>query len=163
MYSVSAYGAMLADETRMRPYVEALRRSVKPGDVVIDLGAGTGIFALLACQAGARKVYAIEPNDAIHVARQIAADNGCADRIEFIQDFSTKITLPEKAHVVFSDLRGRLPLYNGHLKTLADARQRLLSPGGILIPQRDTLWAAVVAAPELYEPYAGPWEQHSHG
>ena len=163
MYSVSAYGAMLADEARMEPYVEAMRRSVGPGDVVIDLGAGTGIFALLACQAGARKVYAIEPNAAIHVARQIAADNGFADRIEFIQDFSTKITLPEKAHVIFSDLRGRLPLYNGHLKTLTDAQQRLLAPGGILIPQRDTLWAAVVAAPELYEPYAGPWEQHNRG
>jgi len=154
---------MIADQVRMKPYVEALRQSVKPGDVVIDLGAGTGIFALLACRFGARRVYAIEPDDAIHIAREIAAANGFADRIEFIQDYSTKVALPEKAQVIVSDLRGVLPLYDGHLKTLADGRARLLADGGVLIPQRDTLWAAVISAPESYSFYAAPWDDHNYG
>lgn len=163
MYTISDYGAMIADQVRMKPYVEALRQSVKPGDVVIDLGAGTGIFALLACRFGARRVYAIEPNDSAHIAREIAAANGFAGRIEFIQDYSTKVTLPEKAQVIVSDLRGVLPLYDQHLKTLADARKRLLADDGILIPQCDTLWAAAVSAPESYVSYAAPWDDHSYG
>ncbi len=161
MYTISDYGAMIADQVRMKPYVEALRRSVKPGDVVIDLGAGIGIFALLACRFGASRVYAIEPEEAINTAREIAAANGLADRIEFIQEYSTSVTLPEKARVIISDLRGVLPLYDRHLITLADARKRLLADGGVLIPQRDTLWAAVISAPETYSSYAAPWDDHS--
>src|SRR5579864_6216059 len=110
MYNLTDYGAMMFDQPRMQAYVSALERAVRPGSVVLDIGTGTGVFALLACRFGARKVYAIEPNDAIHVARRLAADNGCADRIEFVQDLSTRITLPEKADVIVSDLRGVLPL-----------------------------------------------------
>ena len=115
MYSVHDYGRMIVDEVRMTAYVTALRAAVKPGSVVIDLGAGTGIFSLYACRFGAKKVYAIETNDAIDVARQIAAANGCADRIEFIQAVSTDVELPERADVIISDLRGSLPLFGQHL------------------------------------------------
>jgi protein arginine N-methyltransferase 1 len=96
MYSTRAFGSMIADTVRMRAYTAALRAAVKPGDVVLDIGTGTGIFALLACQYGASKVYAIEPNDNIQVARKLARENGFQDRIEFIQDLSTKVDLPER-------------------------------------------------------------------
>ncbi len=154
---------MIADKVRMEPYVAALRRYVTPDSVVLDIGAGTGIFALLAAQFGARKVYAIEPNEAIQVARQLAADNGLADRIEFIEELSTRISLPEKADVIISDMRGTLPLFEQHLVSIKDARARLLAPNGVLIPQRDTLWATLVSAPELYDSYVAPWQQHNHG
>src|SRR3989339_432255 len=137
MYSIARYGEMIVDTFRMQAYAQALRQAVKPGSVVSDIGTGTGIFAMLACQFGARKVYAIEPSDAIHVAREIAAANGYADRIEFIQDMSTEVTLSEKADVIISDLRGVLPLFQKHLPVLADARKRLLASDGVLIPQRD--------------------------
>lgn len=163
MYSVSAYGQMFADSIRMDAYVRALRQSVKPGSVVLDIGTGTGVCALLACQLGARRVYAIEPGDAIQVAREIAAANGYADRIEFIQDLSTKITLPERADVIVSDLRGILPFLDHHFASIADARRRHLAPKGILIPQQDTMWAAIVSAPELYDGYVKPWEKYNYG
>src|SRR5580765_8329348 len=108
-YTVADYGAMIVDPVRMDRYVRALERAIKPGAVVIDIGTGTGIFALLACRFGARRVYAIEPDDAIQVAREIAAANGCADRIEFIQAMSTQVTLPERADVIISDIGGVLP------------------------------------------------------
>jgi len=95
-YSVAVYGEMMGDGVRMRAYEQALREAVKPGSVVLDIGTGTGIFAMLAARFGARRVYAIEPADAIQVARDIAAANGCADRIEFIQGLSTAVSLPER-------------------------------------------------------------------
>jgi protein arginine N-methyltransferase 1 len=153
---------MITDGPRMAAYVQALRQAVKPGAVVLDIGAGTGIFALLAGQFGARRVYAIEPNDAIQVGRDLAAANGYADRIEFIQELSTRVILPERADVIISDLRGVLPLCEGHIPAIADARRRLLAPGGVLIPQRDTLWAAVVEAPQVYERYTSPWADRSY-
>ena len=163
MYSLFDYGAFIANRARMNAYRQALQGAVQPDAVVLDLGAGTGIFALLACQMGARRVYAIEPDDVIQVARDLAAANGYADRIEFFQALSTQITLPERADVIISDLHGNLPFYTRGLSAIIDARRRFLAPGGRLIPRCDTLWAAVVAAPGLYRRSLGVWEGRKFG
>ncbi len=163
IYSVHGHGVMVADRNRTDTYIEAMRRSVKPGALVLDLGAGSGLFSLVACQLGARKVVAVEPDEIIQVARAIATDCGYADRIEFIQACSTQISLPEGADVIVSDLRGVLPFFGSHLGSLADARRRLLAPGGILIPREDTVWVALVESPDLYRTHVGPWEDNEFG
>jgi protein arginine N-methyltransferase 1 len=77
---------------------------------------------------------------------------------------STQVTLPERADVIVSDMRGTLPYLQQHLPSIADARRRLLAPGGVLIPQQDTVWAAVVSVPDLYNRHvATPWEQNDFG
>lgn len=163
MYSVKAYGRMISDTTRINAYVSAMRAAVRPGDLVIDLGCGPGLFALLACKLGARRVYAIEPSNIIQLARESARANGFLDRVEFFQDVSTNVNLPEPADVIVSDLRGVLPLFQRYIPTIRDARVRLLKPGGILIPTRDTLYAAVAEAPILYESMFGPWGEGEEG
>lgn len=114
-YSVANYGDMIIDHARMEPYARALRQSIRPGCVVLDIGAGTGIFSLLACQLGAGHVHAVEPDDAIQVAWATAAANGYGERITFRKALSTTVTLPEPANVVISDLRGVLPLFQQHI------------------------------------------------
>jgi protein arginine N-methyltransferase 1 len=157
MANLDEYGRMIADHARMDPYVFALKEAIEPNSIVLDIGTGTGIHALLACKFGARKVYAIEPNDSIHLAKELARANGFADRIDFIQGFSTSVNLPERADTIVSDLRGILPLYADHIPSIIDARQRFLVPGGILIPRRDTLWVAVVEARSVYRDLVKPW------
>jgi protein arginine N-methyltransferase 1 len=161
-YSLSDYGRMIADKERMEPYVFALKAAIKPDSVVLDIGAGMGIHALLACKFGARRVYAIEPNEATYLGRELAEVNGFADRIDFIQDLSTRVTLPERADVIVSDLRGVLPLFGAHIPSIIDARQRHLAPGGTLIPKRDTLWVALVTARNVYADIVKPWD-HPYG
>jgi type I protein arginine methyltransferase len=163
MYSIRDYSDMVADRHRTNAYVEALRRSAKPDSLVLDIGAGTGVFSLMACQLGARRVVAIEPDDVIHMAREIATCSGFADRIEFIQALSTDVSLPERADVIVSDLRGVLPLFTGHLKSVADARRRFLSPGGVLIPREDSLWVTLVDAPDVYRDHVGIWQNNDLG
>ncbi len=162
MYSIAAYGSMIADRVRMGAFTEALRQAVKPDSVVLDIGTGTGIFALLACEFGARRVYAIEPDDAIQVARQIAVANGYGERIEFIQAPSTQVTLPERADVLISDIGGMLPWFQKHIPSIVDARNRLLAPDAILIPAKDTAWAAVVEAHDLYSELTAPWDENHY-
>jgi len=158
MYSVHFYGQMLRDTARMDAYTAALRRAVKPDSVVMDLGCGVGVFALLACKFGARCVYAVEPENIIGLAREAAAANGFLDRIEFFEKLSTEITLPEPATIIISDLRGVLPWFEQSISSIIDARERLLAPGGVLIPHRDVLWAALVEAPEQYDEILMPWQ-----
>jgi type I protein arginine methyltransferase len=157
MYCLSDYGRMIADRVRTDAYWRALRAAVTRESVVLDIGTGSGIFALMAAQLGAQRVYAVEPDDVIEVARELAAASGYADRIELIQEVSTKLALPEKASVIISDLRGVLPFFRRNIDSIIDARERLLAPGGVLIPRCDVLWAAVVEAPKIYSDYNEPW------
>ncbi|HEU4510765.1 MAG TPA: 50S ribosomal protein L11 methyltransferase [Pyrinomonadaceae bacterium] len=158
MYSLHFYGRMIAGGPRMDAYAAALHHTIKPDSVVMDLGCGPGVFALLACKLGARRVYAVEPESVIAIAREAAAANGYADQIEFFEEFSTRINLPEPATIIVSDLRGVLPWFQQHIPAIIDARQRLLARGGTLIPRRDVLWAAVVESANAYEEIVGPWE-----
>ena len=163
MYDIHDYGSMIADTVRTSAYAEALRRAITQGSVVLDIGTGPGIWALLACAYGARRVYAIEPNAIIQVAREIAAANGCADRIEFIQGRSTEIALPERVDVIVAEIHGVLPLLGPSVRSIVDARRRFLAPGGVLIPRRETLWAAVVDAAEFHRRHTSPWQEGYHG
>lgn len=163
MYSIADYARMIGDAPRMAAYTAALRRAVAADAIVADIGTGTGVFAVLAARMGARKVYAIEPGDAIEVARAVAAVNGVADRVEFIQAASTDVELPEAASIVVSDLRGVLPFNGRHIPSIADARRRLLAPGGVLIPRRDRLWAAIAEAPSLHQEHVAPWDEQRLG
>lgn len=155
MYDLHDYVRMIADRSRTEAYVRALQASVRPGCVVADIGTGAGIFALVACQLGARRVYGIETNDAIEVAKELAIENGVADRVVFIKDDASRIALPERADVVVSDLRGGMP--SGAL-VLAHVRRKILAEDGVLIPLKDVLKVAVVASPLVYERAVGTLE-----
>ncbi|HWW18493.1 MAG TPA: 50S ribosomal protein L11 methyltransferase [Candidatus Saccharimonadales bacterium] len=156
-YSLRDYAEMIADTDRFGSYVKAIAQAVRPGDAVLEIGCGPGVFALLACRAGARRVYAIEMDDVVHFARHLAAANGLADRVEYIQSDSRRTELPERVNVVVSDIRGALPLYGHAISSIEDARQRFLAPGGVMIPQRDILMAAVIEAGEFYSGILSPW------
>jgi Ribosomal protein L11 methyltransferase (PrmA)/Arginine methyltransferase oligomerization subdomain len=158
MYSLRLFGDMIGDSARFNAYAEAISRSVRVGDVVAEIGCGPAVFALLACQAGAKRVYAIETEDIIDVARQIAAANGFADRIQFFQDDSRKVELPERVDVIVSDIRGVLPLFDGAFASQQDARNRFLAPNGVMIPRRDIQKAAIIEAEKAYSKLTSPWK-----
>ena len=159
MYTLSDYGSMIAKSLRIDAYKNAIEKAVHPGDSVLDIGCGPGAFALLACRAGARKVYAIDSQEIMHFARELAVANGFADRMEFIQSDSRSLQLPERVNVIISDIRGSLPLYDHAIASVEDARQRLLAPGGRLIPQCDTLKAAIIEAGDFYSKLISPWRE----
>src|SRR2546425_4280598 len=71
-----AHEPMLLDKIRCDAYREAIQRTVKPGDVVVDLGTGTGLLSFFALQAGARHVYAIEMTGIADAAAELIEANG---------------------------------------------------------------------------------------
>lgn len=139
---------ILGDTKRKSAFVNAIRKVVTSDDVVLDLGTGSGILAIAAAQAGAKKVYALEPAGMVNVAKQIALDNGVADRIEFVRGWSTQIDLPEKATLLSTDIVGNDPFDMLIWETLTDARKRLLAPGAKLIPERIDVIVQPVEIPQ---------------
>jgi hypothetical protein len=151
------YHAMLSDRVRMDAYDAAIRQVVRPGDVVLDLGAGTGILGLMALRAGAKRIIAIEQGDAIELARAIARHNGITDRIAFHQASSRAVELEHRADVLVSETLGSLAIDESTLLFTLDARERLLVPNARMVPQQLGLWLAPVEAHEVHHRRVGFW------
>ena len=147
---VDEHREYLSDGNRLEAYSRAIEELVKPGSVVVDLGAGTGIMGLLAGRAGARRVYAIEETSLIGLAREICEANGFEDRVTFIKDLSMQAHIPEPADVVVSDQIGQFGFDAGIFEYFSDARRRFLKPQGVLLPSRVDLIVAPVEREDLW-------------
>ena len=154
--------AYLADTPRLEAFDAALRALVRPGDVVLDLASGTGILGLLACRAGARRVYAIEMGSIAELARDIARANGFGDRVVVIQDVSTRATLPEAVDLIVMDAAGRFGFDGSSVEILSDARRRFLKTDGRIIPSAVTLSIAPCNAVEPMD-HVRFWSRPIHG
>ena len=140
----------LSDDVRLDAYRRALQSVVTPETVAVDLGCGTGVLGWLALQAGAKRVYAIDRTAMIEVARELARENGCADRIVHLRGSSREAVLPEQADLVLADQLGPLGFDADMAGDFADAAARFLSPAGRLIPEAVETWIAPVEAPETW-------------
>lgn len=147
---------MLLDRPRNRAYAEAIARLVKPGMIVLEIGAGAGLLAMLAARAGA-EVYACEGNPMIAAAaRENVGRNGLADRIRIIPKLSTDLAipgdLPAPADLVIHEIFGARLFDEGVTASLEDARRRLVKPGAPSIPHAAELRAALVRRRQPSEP-----------
>lgn len=148
---------LLSDETRTRTYRDAIRATVKPGDVVVDIGTGTGILSFFACEAGAARVYAIDRGHMADVAHFMARHLGFADRIQVIHDPSTNVELPERADVLITEIMGSVAFDENILSAVLDARRGLLREGAAIVPQHVALSIAPVELPEVYAKHIEWW------
>lgn len=127
---------MLVDAVRCDTFREAIRRTVKPGDLVVDLGAGTGLLSFFAVQAGARHVYAIEMSGIADLTAELIATNGMEEKITLIRGNSKKVRLPERCDVLVSETLSSFCFDTENtIEYMADARERFLKPGGRIIPE----------------------------
>ena len=146
---ISHHEEMLSDRVRVDAYHRGIRRNVAPGDVVLDLGTGTGLLAFMASRAGAAKVYAVEHSEFIEVAREIGRLNGFTN-VEFVQANSREFTPPEPIDVVLHEQMGDELFNENLLENLLDVRDRVLAPGGRILPARFRLFMEPVTfRPEM--------------
>ena len=142
------HARMLHDERRTSDYMAALTAAVRPDDVVLDIGTGSGVLALAAARAGARCVYAVEASDIAEVAERVFAVNGVRGQVTLLPGWSRVIELPEQADLLVAEVIGNEPLEEEILETMVDARRRLLKPGARMIPHVLTLFARPILLPE---------------
>jgi len=149
--------------TRLTQYERAIAAVVRQGDVVLDLGTGSGLLAVLACRAGARRVYAIEASDAVQMGTLLTSTTEFAERIEFVHATSQKVALSEQVDVIVGDIHDTFGFQPGGLASIMDVRDRLLKPGGTLIPQATELMIAPLEAAALYAREIDVWNGCVHG
>ena len=73
---------MLEDHKRTGAYYQAVMQNRRQfeGKVVLDVGTGSGILAVFAAKAGARKVYAVEATPMAKFAQSLVEHNGVRQR-----------------------------------------------------------------------------------
>ena len=138
----------LSDRVRVDAFRRALAEAIKPTDVVLDLGTGTGVLGMLACRAGAARVYAVDSGPIAGLAREIVRANALDGRMTVLRSHSTQTDLPEQVSLILTDQIGNFGFNAGLFEYMADARARLLAPGGRTIPA----WVELCVAPASYPP-----------
>lgn len=135
---------MIRDRVRTEAFRAAIDALVRPGDIVLDVGAGSGILSVFAARAGAERVYAVEQTSVAVLAQELAAANGVEDIVRVIHGDVLDIEPPERVDVVVSEWLGGFGIDEGMLVPVIAARDRWLKPGGVMIPRSVTAWAALV-------------------
>lgn len=158
------HGELLNDEPRNRAFLNAVQKQVRPGSSVLDIGSGTGIWAITAALSGASRVVAVEQEELlIPVIENTVKENGVGDKVEVVHGYSRDLKLNERFDLIISETIGNQAFDEEIVPTMVDARERFLKPDGVLIPS-DV--AFVVAAAhfkdDLKESPAGVPMNHSY-
>lgn len=136
----------LYDEARVGLFQRAINEIVRPGDVVVDGGSGTGVLGLLAAKAGADRVFCVELNaEYVDVIGQNARLNGLERKIVPIQANAAEIELEQPVDVIISEVISGGLFYEPQLQILANLR-RGLRPGGTVVPGRMRNHVELIAA-----------------
>jgi protein arginine N-methyltransferase 1 len=114
----------------------------------MDLGCGSGLLGLMALRAGARRVLFVEEGSIIEIARRTVTEAGFGAKAEFLRRNSYEVALPERVDVILCDHVGYFGFDYGVLGLLADARDRFLKPGGIVVPAEIELQTAPIESEE---------------
>jgi SAM-dependent methyltransferase len=135
---------MIRDRVRTEAFKRAIESVVRPGDIVLDVGAGSGILSIFAARAGAARVYAVEQTTIAVLAQELAVANGVDEIVHVIQGDASEVEPPERVDVIVSEWLGGFGIDEGLLVPVIAARDRWLKPGGAMIPNSVTAWTALV-------------------
>jgi type II protein arginine methyltransferase len=144
------HGAMLQDRVRNAAYARAIEKIVRPDMLVLEIGAGSGLLAMIAARAGAR-VVTCESNPLVAAAaRAIVERNGYSDQVTVVAKRSDELQIPEDlpapADLVIHEIFGSHMVDEGVNAALADARRRLLRPGALSLPSGAAVRCALATA-----------------
>ena len=144
MYAeIEVHRTMICDRVRTDAFRRAIEAVVRPGDVVLDLGAGSGILSAFGpCGRGAGRP--VERTAVAALAEELAVENGIGEIIEVIHGDVADIALPERVDVIVSEWLGGFGIDEGMLVPVIATHDRWLKPGGVMIPRSVTAWAALV-------------------
>lgn len=147
-YDVSA---CIYDERRTTAFRSAIFEVVKPGDVVVDAGSGTGVLGMFAAQAGAERVYCLEYNpELIKIIQANVRENGLEDVIKVLDVDAITFVPEEQADVIISEVISAGFFYEPQIQIVRNLA-RYLKPDGLMLPSAMSNFVELVdARDELY-------------
>src|SRR5215216_5866594 len=145
---------MLNDEQRNAAFQRALTNLITPETIVLDIGSGTGLLAMMAAQAGAKEIITCEMVPQLaELTRDTITLNGLSDRIVTVDKKSTSLVLGvqmvHKANLLVTETVDCGLLGEGIVVSIAHAKANLLTDDARIVPCASTVYAMVVESPRL--------------
>jgi len=139
---------IVRDEERNAAFAAAIERAVTAQTKVLEIGAGTGMYAMMAARAGAKDIVTCESVPAIAMAvREIVALNGFADRVRVVAkksfDLDPDADMAGLADVLVSEVISNSMVAEHTLSIIEHAARVLLKPGARIIPARGLVRVAL--------------------
>lgn len=152
---------MLADSVRIENYKKGIQKYINSGDIVLDVGTGTGILSFFAASKKPKKIYAIDHSNFIEIAREIAKHNNIED-IEFIKTNSRNYNPDVKFDVIIHEQIGDYLFNENMIVNLLDLKKRLLKPTGKILPGKFELFLEPTSLDDSFNvPFI--WENQIEG
>lgn len=145
---------MLKDIVRTKTYQNVIYQNnfLIKDKVVLDVGSGTGILSLFCAKAGAKHVYSVECSRMADMAKEIVEANGFSDVITVLKGKVEEIVLPVvHVDVIISEWMGYFLLFENMLNTVLYARDKWLVDGGIVLPDKASLYLTAIEDAEYKE------------
>lgn len=131
---ISVHQFMLSDMIRNLHFKNALEEIIDQNSIVADVGTGTGVLAIWASMAGAKKVYAIEKDRQIFKVASRLVEENKLNNIILINADAKKVILPEKVDIIVSECIGSFGINEPFIPTVSVFKEKNLKKGGIIIP-----------------------------
>jgi protein arginine N-methyltransferase 7 len=158
--------SMLHDTDRNACYEHAIKKCIDNfrsiegrAPIVLDIGTGTGLLAMLCIRHGAEFVVGCEMFEAMaEVAKRVIDVNGLSEKIMVISAKSSEIeTLPFTCDIIVSELLDSILLGEGVLFSHADAISRFMSTESIpvtplmqrVLPCNGSVYATLVQGQDV--------------
>lgn len=155
---------MVMDHRRTEAFARAIQEVVQKTDVVLDVGTGTGLLAMLAARAGAKRVFAIDQAEVTQTAANLIKANGLEGRIKVFRGFAQDLQLEAPVSLIISEWLGNFGFVEAMLDDVIAARDKNLAPGGRMLPSHIELLLAPVDEPLLYhQDGPGAWREPVFG
>jgi type II protein arginine methyltransferase len=156
---------MMNEAHRNDAYYEGIKTAVKPGKLILEIGAGSGLLSMMAAKLGATQVVACEAEPLVaKTATEIVNKNGFADAVTILSKISYDVEvgkdLPEKADVLIHEIFDSAIIGEHVLPAIEDAKKRLLKPDALIVPHAASIMIALMGGEA-----AGQYlrVEHSHG
>ncbi|XP_037523926.1 protein arginine N-methyltransferase 3 [Rhipicephalus sanguineus] len=152
---------MLSDRPRMDSYRKAIELNADDcirNRTVLDVGCGTGILSMLCARAGARSVVGIDQSGVVYNAMDIVRENGLSERVNLVHGRVEELELPERVDVLVSEWMGYFLLFEGMLESVLQARDRLLRPGGLMLPSHCQLFLVALSDNDINRRMVSFWD-----
>lgn len=139
---------IVRDQARNAAYDAALRRNVRPGTRVLDIGAGSGLLAMMAARAGAAEVTSCEVNNAVAtMASEIVEANGFADRVKIVakhsRDLEVGKDVDQPADLLVSEIVSNNLLGEDVLGCMENTVGRLTRADACIVPSHGAVRIAL--------------------
>ncbi|MFK8104918.1 MAG: tetratricopeptide repeat protein [Saprospiraceae bacterium] len=143
---------MLADVARNDAYQKAIEKAVASQPLVLDIGTGSGLLAMMAARGGAKQVIACELHERLAAtAQEIIEVNNFTEQIQIFQKDSKKLKvgaeLTEKVDLIVSEILDVGAIGEGVLPSIRHAVLALAKEDVRLIPAKLKVFGQLIEIP----------------